>query len=84
MSQRQKGSCLEKNIALALRILPLAIVEKLVKESIGFKDVNDMYCKIRAFMMDENKQAKKKIFENIKAITKEECMKSVGKFLMHG
>jgi hypothetical protein len=50
----------EKNTTPIPRILPLAIVEKLLKESIGFKDVDDMYCKIRAFMMDENKQARKK------------------------
>jgi hypothetical protein len=50
-----KRELFEKNTALAPRILPLAIVEKLVKESIGFKDVDDMYYKIRAFMMDEYK-----------------------------
>lgn len=47
-------------------------------------DVDDMYSKIMTFMLEENKQAKKKIFENIKSMTEEEAIRSVGKFLMQG
>ena len=65
-------------------VLPLACVEKIVMETVGFTDVDDMYSKIRTFMLEENKQAKKKIFENIKSMTEEEAIMSVGKFLMQG
>ena len=53
-------------------------------ETVGFTDVDDMYSKIKTFMLEENKQAKKKIFENIKSMTEEEAIRSVGKFLMQG
>ena len=53
-------------------VLPLPTVEKLIMESIGYDDVDDMYSKIRVFMKQENILGKKNIFTNINGMTDEE------------
>jgi len=65
-------------------VLPLSVVEKLVMETLGCSDVDDMYLKIREFMIYENVVEKKNFFTNIKGMNDEEAVRSVGKFLMHG
>ena len=65
-------------------VLSLSVVEKLVMETLGYNDVYDVYSNIMEFMKYENVVEKKNLFTNIKGMSVEEAVRSVGKFLMHG
>lgn len=65
-------------------VLPLFVVEKLIMDTLGHNDVDDMYSKIRVFMKYQNALEKKNLFTNMKGMSDEEAAKSVGKFFMHG
>jgi hypothetical protein len=64
--------------------MSLSVVEKLVMKTLGYNDVDDMYSKIREFMIYENVVEKKNLLTNIKGMNDEEVVRSMGKFLMHG
>lgn len=83
-SKRIYGRISKSPLAKKKMVLPLFVVEKLVMETLGYNDVDDMYSKIREFMKYENVVEKKNLFTNIKGMSDEEAVKSVGKFLMHG
>lgn len=64
------------------RMLPLALIKKVVMETLGSIDVDKMYGKIKSYMKDEEKKAKKKVFGDMRTMNKEDCVRSVAKFLM--
>ena len=83
-SKRIYGRISKSPLAKKKMVLPLSVVEKLVMETLGYNDMDDMYSKIREFMKYENVVAKKNLFTNIKGMNDEETVMSVGKFLKHG
>lgn len=82
----RRGKQTWPNVALTqgLPILPLQLVVKLVVDSFGYTDIDDMYANICKYMKMENQMSKKKVFVDFKNVSDEETIRLVGKYLMQG
>lgn len=86
VTRNRRGKRTWPNVALTQGppVLPLHLVEKLVIDSFGYTDIDDMYANIRDYMKKENQMSKKKVFVDFKNVSDEEAIRLVGKYLMQG
>lgn len=80
----RKAKLKHKVVTGAPPIFPLEVLEKLIIDSFGYTDVDDMYANIREYMKGENRQSKKKVFLKWKTVSDEEAVRLVAKYLMQG
>lgn len=81
---KPKGTYPNTTVTRAPPLLPLVLVEKLVIDSLGYIDVDDLYANIRQYMKIENQMSKKKVFVDFKNVSDEEAVRLVAKYLMQG